>query len=164
MPRLSNDDLKPLEKSPIQAYFSNRYQLIDIIVWVLDQIGQADMTISTFSTSEEFVRRLWRLKKFSRILTCGLFCDLRAIRKTLALYHIMTNVFDSVRLCENHSKVVLLQNESHSVAIVTSQNQTRGDRYEAGVITTCPHTVNQLRRGFDAMMQHSVSINAIKPY
>lgn len=160
MPRASIlNDLMRLEKCGLQPYFSNRIQLAEVIEWVLDQIGPADVLISTFSTSEEFLRRLHRLKNSGRVLSCSLFCDLRAARKTVSLYHFIKSVFHSVHLCENHSKVVLLSNEHHDVAIVTSQNQTRGDRFEAGVITSDPHTFYNLRLGFDAMAEKSLSID-----
>ena len=126
----------PLEKYGIQPYFSNSMQLADVIEWVLEQTGPAHLQISTFSTGEEFLRRLFRLKRSGRILTCRMFCDLRAARKTVSLYHFNKSVFDHVCLCENHSKVLILFNDNHTVAVVTSQNQTRGNRFEAGIITS----------------------------
>lgn len=151
--------LKPLAKCAVQPYFSNRVQLVEVIEWVLAQTGPADVVISTFSTGEEFLRRLSRLRQKGLVRTCTLFCDLRAARKTVALSRFMNSVFDSVRLCENHSKVVLLFNDNHRVAVVTSQNQTRGDRYEAGVITTDVLTFYGLVPGFDSMKEKSISLD-----
>lgn len=155
------DELKPLEKSATQPYFSKSIQLADIIQWILDQIGRSSISISTFSTSEEFLRRLHKFKQKDLIGECVLFCDLRAARKTIALKHFMQSTFDRIFLCENHSKVVLLQSDSCEVAIVTSQNQTRGDRYEAGIITTDLSTCAYLRLAFLEMSQNSISINEL---
>lgn len=155
------EQLVPLERCALQPYFSNRIQLAEVIEWVLTQTGPADISISTFSTSEEFLRRLARLKGRGDVRSCSLFCDLRAARKTAALYHFIKSVFDSVHLCENHSKVVLLQNETHRVAVITSQNQTRGDRFEAGVITSDTLTFHNLLLGFDTMRENSLSIDDI---
>ncbi len=112
MPSSDIPGLMPLEKSPIQVYFSDSIQLAQVLEWVSAQIGPADVTISTFSTSEEFIRRLWRLKRQGLIKSCSMFCDLRAARKTIALAPFMQQVFDSVALCQNHSKVVLLSNHT----------------------------------------------------
>ncbi len=162
MPRCSAlDDLMPLGKCVIQPYFSNRIQLAEVIDWVLEQIGAADIIISTFSTSEEFLRRLSRLRTRGIVRSCVLFCDLRAAKKTAALYHFIKSVFQSVHLCENHSKVVLISNERHAIAIVTSQNQTRGDRFEAGVITSDTHTFFNLRLGFDALANNSMTLDEL---
>jgi len=153
--------LKPLYKCAIQPYFSKRIQLADIIEWIIRQIGHVHLVISTFSTSEEFLRRLDKMKTSLKILHCQMFCDLRAARKTILLKHFIESVFDEAFLCENHSKVVLLFNDKFHVAIVTSQNQTRGDRYEAGIITTDDFTFDCLNREFCAMAENSISISQL---
>lgn len=48
----------------------------------------------------------------------------------------MTEAFDSVRLTLNHSKVMLVANSEWLVSVITSQNQTYGDRAECTLITT----------------------------
>lgn len=58
--------LKPLGLCAVQPYFSKSVQLADLIEWVIEQIGRADISISTFSTSEEFLRRMFRMKKKGR--------------------------------------------------------------------------------------------------
>lgn len=152
-------DLKPLADEPVQPYFSNRVQLAEIIEWVLSQTGQADIDISTFSTSEEFLRRLAVMQRKGMARKCRLFADLRAARKTVVLYDFMKSVFESVHLCENHSKVVLLSNDDWRVAIVTSQNQTRGDRIEGGIVAAVDSVFYKLLLGFDAMKLNSISID-----
>lgn len=155
------EELKPLESTATQPYFSKSIQLADIIQWVLEQIGTAAISISTFSTGEEFIRRQHKFKQRGLISECALFCDLRAARKTIALKEFMQSTFDRIFLCENHSKIVLLRSASREVAIVTSQNQTRGDRYEAGIITTDISTCAYLRAAFRVMAQNSISINEL---
>ena len=48
----------------------------------------------------------------------------------------MTEAFDSVWLTLNHSKVMLVANSEWLVSVITSQNQTYGDRAECTFITT----------------------------
>ena len=152
--------LKPLGCCSVQPYFSKEISLADLIDWVILQIGAADVVISTFSTSEEFIRRLHRLKKDGKVRRCEMVCDLRAARKTVALHRFMESVFDRVYLSQNHSKVVLLSSGRNAVAIVTSQNQTRGDRFEAGIITTNEFTFKELEVGLqDCIRNHSILIN-----
>lgn len=151
--------LKPLGICPVQPYISKDIQLADLIEWIVNQIGRADIVISTFSTSEEFLRRMHHLKKEGKVLHCELICDLRAARKTITLKHFMQSSFDRVYLSQNHSKVVLLSSGDNQVAIVTSQNQTRGDRYEAGIITSDKFTFNQLQAGLHECSANSILIN-----
>ena len=155
----SLSSLKPLGSCPVQPYFAKDIQLAGLIEWAIDQIGRADISISTFSTSEEFLRRMHRMKKEGKVRHCELICDLRAARKTIALKHFMESTFDRVYLCQNHSKVVLLSSGSNRVAIVTSQNQTRGDRYEAGIITSDSFTFSQLQAGLRECRINSIPIN-----
>lgn len=153
--------LTPVSECSTQPYSSNKIQLFNIIEWLLAQTGPADIAISTFSTSEEFLRRFFRLKLKGSVRNCTLYADLRAAKKTLRIKGMIKQVFSQIRLCMNHSKVVLIANNDYRVAIITSQNQTRGDRYEAGIITTDPVTFNKLREGFDALSQNSISIDDI---
>lgn len=48
----------------------------------------------------------------------------------------MTEAFDEARLTLNHSKVMLVANAQWLVSVITSQNQTYGDRAECTFITT----------------------------
>lgn len=128
--------IKRLSEAPLQAYLDNRFQLFDIIRRILQEIGTAQIYISTFSTSEEFLRHIYRLRQKGLITRAVMLADLKASRKTVNLYTFINNVFDDVYLAENHSKVILLANERWHVSICTSQNQTRGNRTESGIITT----------------------------
>lgn len=103
--------LKPLSDVPLQAYLDNRLQLFDVLEFILSQTGPAKVYVSTFSTSEEFLRRLFSLRKRQLILHSVLMADLKAAKKTVNLYTFMSSVFDDVYLTENHSKVLLIEND-----------------------------------------------------
>ena len=113
---------------------------------------------TTFSTSEEFLRRIYRLKRRGQLIRATMLADLKASRKTVNLYTFIANVFDEVYLSENHSKVILIQNARWQVSICTSQNQTRGNRVESGIITTDPAVFIQLRERY----AHIINTNAIQ--
>ncbi|WP_270252629.1 C4-dicarboxylate ABC transporter [Phocaeicola dorei] len=150
--------LRPLSEAPLQAYLDNRVQLFDIIEMILSETGPAEIYISTFSTSEEFLRRIYRLKRRGQLTRATMLADLKASRKTVNLYTFIANVFDEVYLSENHSKVILIQNARWQVSICTSQNQTRGNRVESGIITTDPAVFIQLRERY----AHIINTNAIQ--
>lgn len=144
MNKYINQILKPLSDAPLQAYLDNRIQLFDVIEKILSETGKADITITTFSTSEEFLRKIFRFRQNGMIRRAVMVTDLKASKKTMNLYHFISSVFDEVYLGENHSKVILITNESWSVAVCTSQNQTRGNRTESGIITTDKKVFNTL--------------------
>lgn len=134
--KIINEILKPLSTAPLQAYVDNRIQLFDVIDTILRETGPAEIYISTFSTSEEFLRRIYKLKSSGAITRAVMLTDLKASKKTVNLYRFISMVFDQVYLGENHSKVILIRNAKWTVSVCTSQNQTRGNRAESGMIST----------------------------
>ena len=59
-----------------------------------------------------------------------LIADLKAHTWNKRLQDLMFSTFDEVRLCSNHSKVMVMQGENYSVTTLCSQNQSRGERLE----------------------------------
>ena len=160
--KVINQILKPLSDTPIQAYLDNRIQLFDIIEKILLEVGESDIFISTFSTSEEFLRRIYRFKESGLIRYATMIADLKASRKTERLYSFIANVFDDVYLSENHSKVILIQNKKWCVSICTSQNQTRGNRIESGIITTDSSIYSTLISQYTDIVQNkSIMLNGL---
>lgn len=145
----------------MQAYLSNRVQIADVMDWVLDSIGPSDVMVTTFSTSEEFIRRVVALRAKGKIRKISLFCDIRAARKTLAIYDFIKGAFDGVYLCENHSKMLLFHGADRDVVVLTSQNQTRGNRFECGVISSMADMTAQLAADLDNLMKLSRPLNEL---
>lgn len=52
-----------LVASPVQMYMSGDIQVPDIIEFLLEFTGPAEVFLSSFSISEEFLRRLFFLRK-----------------------------------------------------------------------------------------------------
>ena len=131
--------LQQLDSHPLQAYLTDRMQLFDIIEEVIGQIGPVSLVITTFSTSEEFLRHIYRLRRSGLIRHATMVADLKA---------------------SNHSKVALMSSgDGHRVAIVTSQNQTRGNRHEAGVVTTDRVVFGALQTAVDSLIKNSYKID-----
>lgn len=153
--------LRPVADAPVQPYFTRVLQLSDILGWILSQTGPADVDVSTYSTSEGFIRRMAALRADGSIRSCRLLCDLRASRKTLNLLPFIASVFSDARLTSNHSKVILVHSPVLDVAVVTSQNQTRGDRHEAGVITSDAATFRGLSDSFNDVFNQALPIDGL---
>ena len=132
-----DDVLKPLHSTATQAYLSNVVQMADILEWILGQVGRAKVWQTSFSISEEFIRRLYFINKKADISEFNLVLDHKATNKTLTLWSFISQVITKTYLADNHSKVLLVESESGmGVTVITSQNLTRGNRHESTVITT----------------------------
>ena len=158
-----SDFLKPLRDKPYQAYLSNALQVADILDWVLQQLGKSEVWQTSFSISEEFIRRLFFIEKSGLVTRFNLVLDHKATTKTLKLWAFITQVINTTYLADNHSKVLLVKSEKGEVvSIITSQNLTRGNRSESAVVSTDPELFATLHAQImDLITNHSVPLNEL---
>ena len=157
-----NKLLSPLSKCPLQSFLGKGLHTLGLLDWILKQTGRADVYVSTFSTSDAFLRGFYNLRKKDLIGHSVLLADLKASYKTVKLYREMQCCFDSVYLSMNHSKVVLVQNDSHLVTVISSQNQTYGDRAECTMVTTDQMAFYDLYCGLrDIVDKNSIQLNGL---
>lgn len=154
------DLLKPLQEAPDQVYLGKRLHLAGLLSWIIDQTGPADVTVTTFSTSDDFLCSFRRLKEDALIKSSTLLCDMKATAKQLPLLRLMGNTFDNVHFAENHSKLMLVSNGVMNVSVITSQNQTYGGRNESTYITTSSPVFLKLREQLaDIIENNSIRYN-----
>ena len=163
MKRSANIDqiLRPLKETPHQAYLSNAVQVADILEWILSQVGVAEVWQTSFSISEEFLRRLFFITKDKRVSRINLVLDHKATNKTLKLWAFITQVIERTYLADNHSKILLvLDDAGETVSVITSQNLTRGNRHESAFISTSPEIfANLYDQVNDLITNHSVPLH-----
>lgn len=127
--------LKPLLQSRSQVYLGQGLHTLGLLGWILEQTGPADVAVTTFSTSDAYLCGVINLRKRGLINHSTLVADIKASSKTLKLKRLMTEAFDEVKLTLNHSKIMLVCNAEWLVSVITSQNQTYGDRAECTFIS-----------------------------
>ena len=156
-----SDFLRPLGEVHTQAYLSNAVQVADILEWILEQVGTAKVWQTSFSISEEFLRRLFFIEKSGKVSEFNLVLDHKATNKTLKLWVFITQVIQRTFLADNHSKILLVEAESgESVSVITSQNLTRGNRHESAFISTDKAIFDTLKKQVeDLIRNHSVPLH-----
>ena len=163
MKRTANIDniLRPLKVTPYQAYLSNAVQVADILEWILAQVGVAEVWQTSFSISEEFLRRLFFITKDKKVSRINLVLDHKATNKTLKLWAFITQVIERTYLADNHSKILLVKSErGDTVSVITSQNLTRGNRHESAFIATDSAIFAELfAQVSDLIQNHSVPLH-----
>lgn len=128
--------LKPLAQEPTQVYLGTEVHLVGLLSWILDQTGPAEVFVTTFSTSDDFLCGFKRLRDDGLITHSVLLADFKASNKTRQLGALMRSAFDEVFFSENHSKLMLVSGGGITVTVVTSQNQTYGGRVECTLISS----------------------------
>ena len=156
-----SDYLKPLADMPNQAYLTNALQVADVLEWILEQVGKARVWQTSFSISEEFLRRLFFIEKKGNVTEFNLVLDHKATNKTLKLWAFISQVMKRTYLADNHSKILLVLSEAgDTISVVTSQNLTRGNRHESTFISTDKAIFNTLHTAVeDLIRNHSVPLN-----
>ena len=156
-----SDYLKPLADMPNQAYLTNALQVADVLEWILEQVGKAKVWQTSFSISEEFLRRLFFIEKKGNVTEFNLVLDHKATNKTLKLWAFISQVMKRTYLADNHSKILLVLSEAgDTISVVTSQNLTRGNRHESTFISTDKAIFNTLHTAVeDLIRNHSVPLN-----
>ena len=153
----------PLAEQSVQSALTNEVQIADILEWVLEQVGPSEVWQTSFSISEEFLRRLYFITHDGSASSIHLVLDFKATNKTLSLWRFISQVIESTYLADNHSKILLIHSESgHKVSIITSQNLTRGNRNESYIITTAPQVFDKfLAEVQNLIKNHSVPLSDI---
>lgn len=154
---------RPLCEATVQSALSNEVQIADILEWVLEQVGKAEVWQTSFSISEEFLRRLYFITRDGSASAIHLVLDFKATNKTLSLWTFIEQVISTTHLADNHSKVLLIKSEAgDKVSIITSQNLTRGNRNESYIITTDEAVFDKfLNEVQDLIKNHAVPLSDI---
>lgn len=153
--------LHPLAYNPYQAYLSNVVQVADVLEWILEQVGPSEVWQTSFSISEEFIRRLFFIEKSGKVKRFSLVLDHKATNKTFKLWSFISQVVENTFLADNHSKILLVKSDAgDTVSVVTSQNLTRGNRAESAFISTDTAIFKTLHEQITELITyHSVPLN-----
>jgi len=157
-----SDIFKPIGPNYIGADLNNKFQLYNIIEWILEQTGPAAVTVITFSMSEEFIRKMLKLQKSGLLKSCAMILDFKAVQKTQKIIRFAENVFTTVSYCKTHAKIVLIETDNlefPGVIIIGSQNATRGNRSESTVITTDEKTFYNLKLKVESLKSMTYGIH-----
>lgn len=123
-------EIKDPQEEPLQVILTDAFQLGYVLETLLRFTGRADITVSTYSTGEEFLRKLIHLRGCGLLHRATLFTDIKAAEKTARINPMLRTAYDEVHFCENHSKVMVVRGTRLAVVVISSQNQTRGNRLE----------------------------------
>lgn len=155
--------LKPLDQVPVQAYLTEELQVPDILEWILDQVGRSEIFQTTFSISEEYLRRLHFIREKGMISRLDMILDFKATNKTVDLWVFISNVVDNAYLSDNHSKILLVKSESGAkICVITSQNLTRGNRAESAAVIALPEVYDNISQYISKTLKYrSIPLNDI---
>lgn len=145
--------LETMKPEQVIPFFSEgHWSLHDLLSWLLEKTGPAEVWLSTFSISEAAIRTLAMATQDRTVSRLHCLFD-PSIQKTKSgLLYFATSVATEIAMAPNHSKLLLIGNEEWKISVVGSMNLTPNPRKEAGVIFTTRDTFYLYRD----LLEHSI--------
>ena len=94
------------------------------------------------------------MKNNNLIKKITLVLDHKATNMTIKLWVFINELVKDCFLADNHSKILLFKSSGRCVSVITSQNLTRGNRYESAVVTTDESIFSNLFRSLNDMIKN----------
>ncbi len=109
-----------------------KFSLIDALVAIVDQIGPADVVLSTWTAADAHLERTFELMNDSSIRSTRLIVDPSfETRQPGYCSHMRSRFGDNcIRTIRNHSKFMLISNDDWHIVIRTSMNLNENPRLE----------------------------------
>lgn len=114
------------------------WNMADLLLYLLEQTGPAEVMLSTFEMSEQPARIISQLIDMKMITKFVCIIDYRSKERKPGVFQLMNNIASKIKQAPCHAKVTLISNKDWQVCVVGSANYTRNIRIEAGIISTDP--------------------------
>ena len=121
----------------------------EVLPILLQRIGPCEVKIATFSVSEDSLRPLFFQVDGGMISRLTMLLDTTVKRHKLDMLLFAMNITPNIRIDSNHSKILLLQNETNAFGIVGSANMNQPKRIEAGFYFTAGKHFDFFNEQFD---------------
>lgn len=115
-----------------------QWAMHELLLHLLEMTGPAAVYFTTWSLKEYPVRLLIDAMERGKILELHAVLDARVKVRNPEVFHLANQQFSRIRLYDCHAKVVVIENQCWSIAIVGSSNMTNNPRIEAGTLCTVP--------------------------
>jgi hypothetical protein len=143
----SMNDLKEhlgkIEQNRHYRFWSKgQWSMHELLEFLLLQTGASDVYLTTWTITEDPMRKIFLLKKKGLIKSLHCVLDQRIKGNKPGPFQLLKNTADSLRLTQCHAKSLVLVNGKFNVSVLGSANLSRNPRLEAGTISTNKEAVN----------------------
>lgn len=115
---------------------AGRWSQFELMHYVLAQTGPAKIYFSTWKINNTVAANLFQLVNIGLIIEMSAILEKRIVVTSAEASDLVTSNCVKYRICDNHSKVIVIQNDQWSVVINGSGNMTINPRIEAGILCT----------------------------
>lgn len=111
------------------------FNMMRLVFWLLEQIGSAEIIMSTYSISPKTLQGVINRKEKGVIRDIRFIVDNRVRSISPKPFDLLVSNFD-YKCISIHAKVACIWNEEWKISVVSSQNATDNPKMERGVIYT----------------------------
>lgn len=135
----------------IFGFTKGQFSLIELIDAVLDVIGPAFLSVSTWTAAHTDVTNVLQFMESGRLTGSRWLVDFTFQRRSPELAQKIRELFgaDAVRVARNHAKFSLLRNSEWDIVIRTSMNLNTNPRFEDFTIAHDPELAEFLQAILD---------------
>lgn len=153
-------DIGEIRQNQVKPFFSEGlWSMHDLMLYLLEITGPANVILSTFSISEAAIRAMFDATERGYIRSLKCLFDHTIQKNKLSLLFFAHNVVTEIFISSNHSKVLLIENDRWTISVVASANMTPNPRKEAGAIFTDLESFNFYKYHLRKAMQEGIPVS-----
>ena len=120
------------EGSSIFAITSGQWSMIDAVMYCLDSVGPAELSVWTWTVAEYEIECMERLMRDGAITKGTLIIDHGARNKNIGIIRQWRSMFgaESVRYVVNHAKIATIKSDKFKLLLRGSMNLNHNPRFE----------------------------------
>lgn len=127
--------INALEKGKAIDFVSKgRWSMHEMLEFMLRKAGPSDVYFTTWTITEDPIRRLFMLKEEGLIKSLACILDYRIKDRKPAPFQLLQNIADQHVLTQCHAKVTIVIGEELAYTCLSSANFSKNPRIEAGII------------------------------
>lgn len=140
-------------------YSEMEFSMHELLEKLMEITGPAKVKLTTFSITEAAVRVFHRLSDERKIIDLKCIFDISVKMHRLGLLFFALNASTEIALAKNHAKIILIENETWKLTVISSANFNINDKIEAGIITGCRDVYEFYSRKFDETVSKNIILN-----
>ena len=131
----------------------SHHQLLE---YILEQTGPAEVMLSTFTICEASVRSLYNLCESGQITKLKCLFDTRTRKNKADILLFAAGITPAIYISDCHAKLVIISNDKWKIAIIGSANFSINSRLECGIICSVTDVFDFFKTNLETAMNTAV--------
>lgn len=116
-------------------FSKGRWSSHQFIEYILNQIGPAEVTLTSWGISEDPLRQILKMREHGSIINLQCLLADRVRTECPKAYQLLKGSGVTFRLTKIHAKIILIRNNDWFLTIYTSANLNRNNKIETYVLS-----------------------------